>query len=218
MATHSSILARRIPWTDDNGRLQSMGLQRVRHNWVTNTFTFTLIKGSLVPLCFLPLEWYHLYIWGFWYFSWQSLFQLVIHPAWRFTWCTLHRSWISRVKVYLNKLLSQFWTSLLVHVCSNCCFLIYIQVSLEAGKVDCYYRLFKNFPEFVVIHTVKGFSVANETEVNFFLEFLCFACNPTDVGNLFSACSKSNLYIWKFLVHLLLKPNLKNFEHYLASM
>ena len=107
------------------------------------------------------------------------------------------------MKIYnLNKLLSQFWTSLLFHVCSNCCFFTCIQVSLEAGKVDCYYHLFKNFPEFVVIHTVKGFSLANEREVNPFLEFLCFSYDPTDVGNLFSACSKSNLYIWKFLVHL----------------
>ena len=76
----------------------------------------------------------------------------------------------------------------------------------------------KNFPQFVVIHTVKGFSIA---EVDVFLEFLCFFYDPADIGNLISgssAFSKSSLYIWKFLVHVLLKPSLKDFEKYLASM
>ena len=84
-----------------------------------------------------------------------------------------------------------------------------------------YSHLFKNFPQFVVIHTVKGFRVVNEAEVNVFLEFLCFFYGPTDVGNLISgssAFSKFSLYPWKFLVHILLKPSLKDFEHYLASM
>ena len=82
-------------------------------------------------------------------------------------------------------------------------------------------HLFKNFPEFVVIHTVKGFSIVNEAEVDVFLEFSCFFYDPTDVGNLISgssAFSKSSLNIWKFLVHILLKPGLKNFEHSFASM
>ena len=77
-----------------------------------------------------------------------------------------------------------------------------------------YSSLFKNFPQFVVIHTVKGFCVVNETEVDVFLEFSYFFYDPTDVGNLISgssAFSKSNLNIWKFLVHLLLKPSLKDF-------
>ena len=83
----------------------------------------------------------------------------------------------------------------------------------------CYSHIFKKFPQFVVIHTVKGFSVVNEADV--FLEFSCFFDDPVDVGNLISgssAFSKPSLNIWKFLVHLLLKPSLKDFEHDLASM
>ena len=75
---------------------------------------------------------------------------------------------------------------------------------------------FKNFPQFVVIHTVKGFSVVNEAEVDVFLELSCFFYDPTDAGNLISGSStflNSSLNIWKFLVLVLLKPNLENFEH-----
>jgi len=82
-------------------------------------------------------------------------------------------------------------------------------------------HLLKNFPQFVVIHTVKGFGVVNEAEVGVFLELSCFLYDPTDVGNLISgssAFSKSSLNIWKFLVHLWLKPWLENFEQYFASM
>ena len=93
---------------------------------------------------------------------------------------------------------------------SNCCFLTtHIQASQEAGKVVWYSQLFKNFPQFVVIHTVKGFSLVNEAEVDVFLESLCFLYDPMVVGNLISgssAFSKPSLYIWKFLVHILLKP------------
>ena len=88
-------------------------------------------------------------------------------------------------------------------------------------KVVWYCHLFKNFPQFVVIHTVKGFSVVNETEVDAFLECLCFFYDPVDVGNLISgsfAFSKSYLYIWKFLFNILLKLGLKDFKHDLASM
>ena len=84
-----------------------------------------------------------------------------------------------------------------------------------------YSYLLKNFPQFVVTHTVKGFSVVKEAEVEVFLEFPCFFYNSTDVGDLISgsiAFSKSSLYMWKFLFHLLLKPSLKDFEHYLTSM
>ena len=84
-----------------------------------------------------------------------------------------------------------------------------------------YSHLFKNFPQFVVIHTVKDFSVVNEAKADFFLEFSCFFYDPTDVGDLISgssAFSKSSLCIWKFLVNVLLKPSLKDFEHYLARM
>ena len=93
------------------------------------------------------------------------------------------------------------------------------QICQKAGKLVWYSHLYQNFPQFVVIHTVKGFSMVNEADV--FLEFSCFFYDPSDVGKLISgssAFSESSLYIWKFLVHILLKSSLKNFEHYLASM
>ena len=80
-----------------------------------------------------------------------------------------------------------------------------------------YSYLFKNFPQFVVIHTVKGFNVVNKAEVDVFLELSCFLDDPADVGNLISgssAFSKSSLNIWKFMVHVLLKPGFENFELY----
>ena len=104
---------------------------------------------------------------------------------------------------------------------SNCCFLTCIQISQEAGQVVWYSHLFKNFPQFVVIHTVKGFGIVNKAEVDVFLELSCFFNDPADVGNLISgssAFSKSILNIWKFIVHILLKPGLENFENYFASM
>ena len=104
---------------------------------------------------------------------------------------------------------------------SNCCLLICIQVSQKTGKVVWYSHLIKNFPQFVVVHTVKGFSVVTEAIVDVFLKFPCFFYDPIDVSNLisgFSAFYKPSLCIWKFLVHLLLKPDLKYFEHNLASM
>ena len=104
---------------------------------------------------------------------------------------------------------------------SNCYFLICIQVTQEAGQVVWYSHLFKNFIQFVVIHTVKGFSIVNEVEVDVFLEFPCFFYDPADVGNLISgssAFSKSRVNIWKFFVHILLKPSLENFEHYFTSV
>ena len=85
-----------------------------------------------------------------------------------------------------------------------------------------YSHLLKNFPQFVVIHTVKGFGIANKAEVDvFFLELSCIFDDPTDVGNLISgsfAFPKSSLNIWKFLVHVLLKPRLENFKYYFAGM
>ena len=104
---------------------------------------------------------------------------------------------------------------------SNCCFLTCMQISQEAGQVVWYSHLFQNFPQFVVIYTVKGFSITNKAEVDVFLELSCFLNYPMDVGNLISgssAFSKSSLNLWKFLVHVLLKPGLENFEHYFASM
>ena len=104
---------------------------------------------------------------------------------------------------------------------SNCCFLSCIQISQEAAKVVWYSHLFKNFPEFIVIHTVKGFGIVNKAEVDVFPELSCFLNDPADAGNLISgssAFSKSSLNIWKFTIHVLLKPGLENFEHYLTSM
>ena len=84
-----------------------------------------------------------------------------------------------------------------------------------------YSHLFKNFPQFVVIHTVKGFGIINKADVDVFLEFSFFLNDPTDLGNLISgssAFSKTSLNIWNFMVYILLKPGLENFEHYFTSV
>ena len=104
---------------------------------------------------------------------------------------------------------------------SNHCFLTYIQISQEAGQMVWYSHLFQNFPQFVVIHTVKGFGIVNKVAIDVFLEFVFFLDDPTDVGNLISGSStfsKTSWNIWKFMVHILLKPGLENFEHYFPSM
>ena len=103
---------------------------------------------------------------------------------------------------------------------SNCCFLTCIQISQEAGQVVWYFHLFQNFPQFGVIHIVKRFSIVSEAE-DVFLELSCFFYDPTDVANLISGSSafyKTSLNIWKFMIHILLKPGLENFEHYFTSM
>ena len=103
---------------------------------------------------------------------------------------------------------------------SNCCFLTCIQISQEAGQVVWYSHLLKNFPQFLVIHTVKDFGIVNNAEIDVFLELSCFFHDPADVGNLISdssAFSKTSLNIWKFMVHVLLKAVLENFEHYFTS-
>ena len=103
---------------------------------------------------------------------------------------------------------------------SNCCFLTCVQVLRKRVRwsgIPISSRIF----QFAVIHTVKGFSVVNEAEIDIFLEFSCFFYDPVDVGNLisgFSAFSKSSLNIWKLSIHILLKPSLKDSEHYFASM
>ena len=104
---------------------------------------------------------------------------------------------------------------------SNCCFLTCIQISQEAGQVVWYSHLFQNFPQFLGIHTVKGFGIVNKAEIDVFLELSCFFRDSADVGNLISgssAFSKSSLNIWKFMVRVLLKPGLEKFEHYFTSM
>ena len=100
-------------------------------------------------------------------------------------------------------------------------FLTCILISQEAGQVVWYSHLLNNFPQFFVIHTVKGFNLGNKVDTDVFLEFSCFFYDLADVGNLISgssAFSKSILDIWKFMVHVLLKPGLENFEHYFTSV
>ena len=122
----------------------------------------------------------------------------------------------------LDVLLFLFGSSLLLSMSSsNYCFLTCVQISQEAGQVVWYSHLFQNFPQFLVIHTVKGFGIVNKAEIDVFLELSCFVDDPADGGNLISgssAFSKTNLNIWKFSVHILLKPGLENFEHYFASV
>ena len=104
---------------------------------------------------------------------------------------------------------------------SNCCLLTCLQISQEADKVVWYSHLLKNFPQFVLIHAVKDFGIVNKPEVDVFLELSCFFDDPAEVGNLISGSSdfsKTSLNIWKFMIHVLLKPGLENFEHYFASM
>ena len=104
---------------------------------------------------------------------------------------------------------------------SNCCHLICIQISKEAGQVVWYSHLLKNFPQFIVIYTVKGFGIVNKAEVDVFLELSCSLDNPMDIGILISGSSgfsKTSLNIWKFMVHVLLKPVSDNFEHDFTSM
>ena len=103
---------------------------------------------------------------------------------------------------------------------TNCCFLTCIQVSQEADQVVWYALLFQKFPQFIVVHTVEGFCVVNQAEIDVFLELLFFD-DPVDIGNLIfgsSAFSKTSLNIWKFTVHVLLKPGLENCEHYFPSV
>ena len=104
---------------------------------------------------------------------------------------------------------------------SNCSFLTCIQISQEAGEVVWYSHVFKNFPQFIVVHTVKGFGIVNKAEVHVFLELSRFFDYPMDVGNLISdssAFSKSSLNIWKLTVHILLNAGLEKFEHCFASV
>ena len=104
---------------------------------------------------------------------------------------------------------------------SNCCFLTCIQISQEACQVVWYSHLFQNFPQFIVIHAVKGLGIVNKAEIDVFLEHSCFFHDPADVGNLISgssAFSKTSLNIRKFTVHVLMKPGSENFEHYCTSV
>ena len=103
----------------------------------------------------------------------------------------------------------------------NCCFLTCIQISQKADKVVFYSHVFNNFPQFVVIHTAKGFSIVNEAEVDIFVEFCCFFYDPKDVGNFLCLLCLFQIQLELLEVlssHILLKPQLENFEHYFASI
>ena len=98
---------------------------------------------------------------------------------------------------------------------SNCCFLTHIQISQETGKMVWCSHLFKSFTQFAMVHTVRSFSIVNETELDVFLMFFCFLYNPANVGNLISSSSvfsKPSLAIWKFLVCIMLKPRMQDFK------
>ena len=177
-------------------------------------------RDTLFPLHFMPLKWYHLHIWGCWYFSGAILIpacpssSLAFHMM--FSACKLNMQGYNTALMYSFPNLEPVYYSMSN---SSCCFLTCIQVSQKASKVVWYFHLLKNFPPFAVKHTVKGFSRVNEADV--FLELSCFFYDSKDVGNLIpgsSAFSKSNLNLWKFMVHILLKSNLENFEHYFASV
>ena len=101
---------------------------------------------------------------------------------------------------------------------SNCYFLTCIQISQEAGKVVWYSHLFQNFPQFVVIHTIKDYGTVNKAKIDVFLELSCFFDDPADVGNLISGSSAFSKNSLNFMVHVLLKLGLENFKHYFASM
>ena len=121
----------------------------------------------------------------------------------------------------LDVLLFLFGTICCSMSSSNCCFLTCIQISQEADQAVWYSHLFQNFPQFIVIHTVKGFGIVNKADIDAFLELSCFFHDPADVGNLISGSStfsKTSLNLGKFIVHILLKPGLEYFEHYFTSV
>ena len=154
---------------------------------VLSCSSFTLIKRLFSSLHCLPLQWYHLHIWVCLYFSCLSWFQLATHPAWHFP-CAYHIDQTNQVTA-----LVYFFLNLEPMSCSiqgyNCCFLTCIQVSQETGKMVWYSHLFKSFPQFIMIHTVKGFGIVNEIEVDVFLEFPSFVYDPANIDNLMSGSS-----------------------------
>ena len=202
MATHSSLPTREILWTEDSEGLQSMGLQRVRHLCATEyEYMRKQFRSQQEERCLAAPA-------GSNTASPPAGRRKMILLAW----------WQYKALTYSFPYLEPICCSMSSF---NCCFLTCIQISQEAGLVAWYSHIFKNFPQFVVIHTVKGCGIVNKQEIDVSLELSCFFDNPTGIGNLISASSaftKSSLNIWKFTVHLLLKPGLENFEHYFTSM
>ena len=163
-----------LPWSDGTGCHDLHFLNAVLSHLFHSLLSLSS-RGSLV-FCFLPQGWCHLHIWGYWYFSQQSWFQLVLHPAQPFTQCTLHISLISRVTIYsLMHSFPNFEPVCCSMFSSNCCFLTCTQISQEADQVVWYSHLFQNFPQFIVIHTVKGFGIVKKAEVDIFGNSLAFS-------------------------------------------
>ena len=246
MAPHSSTLAWKVPWTEEPGRLQSMGSLGVRHNWATSLSLFLsrIGEGNGNPLQCSCLEnprdggaW-----WAAVYGVAQSRTRLKRlsssssggstswnqgcreeyrspqicrwhHPygrKWRGTKKPLDEGERGEWKNWLKIQHSEneddgIWSH---HFMGN-----------RWGNSGNSVRL--HFPQFIVIHTFKGFGIVNKAEIDVFPELSCFFDDPADVGNLISgssAFSKTNLNIRKFTVHILLKPGLENFEHYFTSV
>ena len=204
-----------LPWSDWTG-CHHLSFWKLRFKPAFSLSSFTFIKrlfsSSLLSAIGVMSSAYL----NCWYFSQQSWFRLVLHPAWHFTWHTLHRSSMSRMTIYkLVPNVEQVHCSMSI---SNCCFLTCIKFSQKTGKVVWYSYLFKKFSTVCLSNTIKGFSIVNEAGIVVFLEFSSFFYDPTDVINLYSgssAFSKSSFYIWMFSFDVLLKPHLENFEHFL---
>ena len=181
-------------------------------------FSKRVLSSSLI-FCHRVVSSAYLRLWIF--------LQLILIPAWA-SWCTL--AFCMMYSAYkLNKWqytdLTYSFPNLEPVCCSmcgsNCYFLTCIQISQESGKVVWYSHLLKNFPQFVVIHTVKSFSIVKEAGVDVFSGIFLLFLWSSGCCNWISgsfAFLKSSLYIWKFSIHVLLTPSLKNFEHYLVSM
>ena len=171
-------------------------------------------RGSLVPFHFLPVGLCHIHIWSYWYFAWQYWFQLVLHPAQRFTvysvyklskqgdsiqhWCTTFSVWNQSVVACLV-LNVPSWPAYR-----------FLRRQVRWSGIPISLRIF---------HWSTQSTALAKVDVS--LEFSCFFYDPPNIGNFISGCStlsEFSLYIWKFLVCMLLKPSLKDFEHYFASM
>ena len=167
-----------MPWSSE-----CWVLSQLFHSLVSSS-----LRGSLV-LCFLPLEWNYVHIWGCWYFPWQSCCSLwAIQPAFHMVYYAYK---LNKQSDSIQPCRTSFpsSTSVLFHkVLSVASWLAYRflrrQVRWPSTPIS-----FKNFPQFVVIHTVKGFLIANEAEIDAFVEFPCFLYDPTKLANLFSGSS-----------------------------